>query len=132
MKRYILAIAIVGMLVVAGCNEDQQRAASSMAANVGVQILVSKVIERSSDQQATAQKIVAAIDQVNESGNLHGVGERIRDAIGYSKLPVSEQLAVDALLISADQYIHDNMTVEQEQIAKQWLMSVKVGAARFL
>jgi len=131
MKRVITALALVSAIMVAGCDESQQ-AVTTMAANVGVQILVAKVIERSPDQKETAQKLIDAVDQAVNSGNLHGIGDRIRYEIGYSKLPMSEQLAVDALLISADQYIHDNMSPAQERIAKGWLNNVRIGAMRFL
>jgi len=131
MKRVITTLALVATIMAAGCDE-RQRAVTSMAANVGVQILVAKVIERSPDQKETAQKLIDAVDQAVNSGNLHGIGDRIRYEIGYSKLPMSEQLAVDALLISADQYIHDNMSPAQERIAKGWLNNVRIGAMRFL
>ena len=91
---------------------------------------ITMAIEKSKDPVATAKLVQEMATAPSLAQGTSGV---VKERIGYSKLPPSQQVAVDALLAELDRQVAAALTIEDRNATLElWRRAAGAAASKFL
>jgi len=122
-----------------GCATPQtstvtQLAQSQPFQNALAEAAVVRIIEKSKDPKAMAEKIVTLAAKPVTDLATGTLTVTIHDSLGYANLPVSEQILVDAVITAITQDLANAEASQQDQLAvvERWRTVALAAATRYL